>query len=200
MTLLTFLLKKRWEHITNRLLPSRATPHSRTATSALQQWDKEQLWPQPPSLRSWQPFYHCEPVTGGQWCQEAEIEVLLLSHKAERASRCTMRCQKVHGQDGEIPLTSCKAHHLVLTFTRSAGKDFSFPCDPHLPVQDTVFIKITLHWIYPEERLQCCAFWPLSENMNCINLLEACGSKGENEADTDLANTVTFKQYFGHNI
>lgn len=128
MTLLTFLLKKRWEHITNRLLPSRATPHSRTATSALQQWDKEQLWPQPPSLRSWQPFYHCEPVTGGQWCQEAEIEVLLLSHKAEWASRCTMRCQKVHGQDGEIPLTSCKVHHLVLTFTRSAGKGFSFPC------------------------------------------------------------------------
>lgn len=128
MTLLTFLLKNRWKHITNKLPPSRATPHSRTATSALQQWDKEQLGPQPPSLRSWQLFYHCEPVTGGQWCQEAEIEAFLLSHKAERALCCTMRCQKVHQQDGEIPLTSCKAHHLVLTFTRSAGKGFSFPC------------------------------------------------------------------------
>lgn len=45
-----------------------------------------------------------------------------------------------------------------------------------------VFIKITLHWIYPEERLQSCAFWPLSENMNCINFLGVCGSKGDNEA------------------
>lgn len=128
MTLPVFLLENRWERIMNRLLPSRATPHSRTASFALQQWDKVQPWPQPHSLRTWQPFYHCKPVAGGQQCQEAEIEALLLSYEVERTSRCTMWCQKVRGWGGEILLTSHRAHHLVLTFTRSAGKNFSFPC------------------------------------------------------------------------
>lgn len=123
VTLPIFILPNRWGCVRNHcyqskplLIPARqallchqGTKHSHTITAP---WSSSQ------------PVYDCEPAVGSQQSQKTEIAALLLS---PRVSQHTMRCQRSMDRVGRFPSPFPRAHHLLLTFTRTVRKGYSFP-------------------------------------------------------------------------